>query len=328
MKLRESVIIKIVVGVKSNMNLSTFDFAIIRNWMYRNARPLDLARWKYHFEDGTQEDVLNSLSVYQNQDGGFGHALEADSWNPNSTPIQTSTAMEILREINFDDRNHPLINGILKYLERGTDFKDGKWENTVLSNNDYPHAPWWHTDSDRVSRKEYNPTAIIAGFILEYASKGSNLYLRGGNIAQELSNSFLQNPQLEMHPLLCVTHMLRYIDKANLENQFDYSNLVDVLSRKITDLIKKDVNSWNDYGCSPSVFIKSPESSFYKGNEDILDKELDYIINTRNAEGIWNITWNWNNYIKEFAISENWWKANVVIKNMLLLQSFGRIVES
>ena len=32
-----------------------------RNWIYRNARPLDLSRWQYHFENGTKENVLNAL---------------------------------------------------------------------------------------------------------------------------------------------------------------------------------------------------------------------------------------------------------------------------
>ena len=60
-----------------------------REFIYRNARPLELAQWQYHFENGSKENVLAVLSFYQNKDGGFGHALEADSWNPNSSPVQT-----------------------------------------------------------------------------------------------------------------------------------------------------------------------------------------------------------------------------------------------
>ena len=37
------------------MNLSKSDFQSIKRWMYRNARPLDLARWQYHFENGNYE---------------------------------------------------------------------------------------------------------------------------------------------------------------------------------------------------------------------------------------------------------------------------------
>ena len=88
-----------------------------KEFIYRNARPLDLARWQYHFENGSKEAVLNTLFYYQNEDGGFAHALEADAWNPNSSPIQTWYATEILREIDFSDANHPIIKNILKSLD-------------------------------------------------------------------------------------------------------------------------------------------------------------------------------------------------------------------
>lgn len=100
-------------------------FQKAKEFIYRNARPLDLARFRYHFENGSTEDVLNALAFYQNEDGGFGHALEPDSWNPNSSPIQTWYATEILREIGFTDSSHPITAGILKYLESGRDF-DGR----------------------------------------------------------------------------------------------------------------------------------------------------------------------------------------------------------
>jgi hypothetical protein len=57
--------------------MTTFEQA--RAFIYKNARPLDLTRWQYHFENGSREAVLNVLSYYQNTDGGFGHALKADS---------------------------------------------------------------------------------------------------------------------------------------------------------------------------------------------------------------------------------------------------------
>ena len=73
-----------------------------RGFIYRNARPIEIALWKYHFENGSREDILTALSMHQNTDGGFGHALEADSFNPNSAPIQTLNACEILRETNYE----------------------------------------------------------------------------------------------------------------------------------------------------------------------------------------------------------------------------------
>ena len=87
------------------------NYELARNFVYRNARPLDMARWKYMFENGSKEDVLNALIAYQNEDGGFGHGLEPDYWNPDSSPIQTEVATEIIKEINLMDKNHPLYKG-------------------------------------------------------------------------------------------------------------------------------------------------------------------------------------------------------------------------
>lgn len=49
----------------------------VRQWMYRNARHVEVCLWNYLFENGTKEAVINALSFYQNKDGGFGNALEA-----------------------------------------------------------------------------------------------------------------------------------------------------------------------------------------------------------------------------------------------------------
>jgi len=94
-----------------------------RQYVYRHARPVELARWQYHFEGGSRENVLHALAFYQNEDGGFGHALEADNWNPASTPISTLTAADILEEIGFADADHPIIQGMLRYLESGISFE-------------------------------------------------------------------------------------------------------------------------------------------------------------------------------------------------------------
>ena len=43
-----------------------------------NARPLERARFDYHFASGPISDVLTQLEAFQNNDGGFGHGIEPD----------------------------------------------------------------------------------------------------------------------------------------------------------------------------------------------------------------------------------------------------------
>ncbi len=157
------------------MKFSKHELEEVRKWMHRNARPLDLARWRMHFEDGCADDVYSALSFYQNEDGGFGHALEAASWNPNSSPVETFCATEIIYETGVKGTNR-LIEGILKYLDSGRDFNNGKWDALVQSNNDYPHAPWWTYDEKRIEAWGYNPTIALAVFALIYSKPQSLLY--------------------------------------------------------------------------------------------------------------------------------------------------------
>lgn len=65
----------------------------VARWIYQNARPLELLTWQYLFEDGDQKRVVDVLTIYQNADGGFGHALEPDNWNPESSPYTTHYAI-------------------------------------------------------------------------------------------------------------------------------------------------------------------------------------------------------------------------------------------
>lgn len=312
------------------MNLSNSDYQSIRRWVYRNARPLDLARWQYHFENGSQEAVLSALSAYQNEDGGFGNAIEADSWNPNSSPYSTSVAISILEAIEFRDRNHEMIRKTLKYLEETPDFNGESWAAIIRTNHDYPHAPWW---TDTGYDWGYMPTALLAGFILFYANEKDGIYKKARKIVETAIERYLFGtmPGGEAYhsvrreaEIQYFTKMLTFIEEAEVKFECDIPELKKILNKQAQLFIEKDDSKWNEYCWKPSHFVKSPDSLFYPGNEKALAIELDYILSKRNQEGIWDITWSWGNYEKEFSISQNWWKANLIIEHLQMLKNFGR----
>lgn len=296
-------------------------------FVYRNARSLDFARWQYHFEGGNQDNVLNALAVYQNEDGGFGYALEADSWNPNSAPIQTWTATEILREINVTDRAHPIIKGILRYLDSKKDFDGQFWYNTIISNNDHPHAPWWHTQSESTCHNNYNPTACLAGFIIRFADKDSSLYNMACAIAKEAFQQFMSEPgQNDMHTTLCYIRLMQYCEEAMNTTVIDLISLKDKLREQVKNSITTDTTSWKTlYICKPSQFFSSKDSIFYDDNKEISEYECEHIKDTQLEDGSWNIPWGWEDYPEQWAISKNWWKANGVINNVLYLHKFDEL---
>ena len=309
------------------MKLTNQDFDAIRRWMHRNARPLDLARWQYHFESGSAEAVLQSLSAYQNEDGGFGHGLEADCWNPASAPMQTWAAACILRELNAP-KEHPIVAGILRYLGSGAHFVDGLWQGAIPSNNDFPHAPWWTFTERSGEDWGYNPTASLAGFVLQYGVSESALYKKAEGIAKRAVADFIagRTKTDDMHEVNVFWELLASCKAAGRIDLFDESAFGQTLQRAVRALIGTDPQAWaTGYVCTPSRFIRSPKSPFYPGSESLPEQECDQMIQGRNADGVWEITWSWGAYEREFAIAENWWKANLVIENLLFLRDFDCI---
>jgi len=311
------------------MKLTNKELETIRRWMYREARPIDLARWQYHFENGTQNEVIQLLSAYQNADGGFGHGLEADSANPNSSPIQTWCAVEVLEEIGFGETYHPIIQGILDYLEKTEFFKNNQWLAEIPSNNDYPGAPWWRYD-EKVSDWEYNPTASLVGFVLKHTAVDSLFHRKARNIAIRAIESYLQGQPLnDMHECYCYLTLEKYCRDAEITDLFDLDKIQELLTANVSRLITTDTTVWaTSYVCKPSQFFNSPDSPYYCGNERITQTECDFIISDRNKEGVWDITWNWGCDADAFAIANLHWKSTIVIRNMLFLRNFDRINSS
>ncbi len=84
--------------------ISIDEFLRLRNLVFRSARPLDYTKWKFLFEKGSCDDFLSVLSGYQNEDGGFGHNIECNNWNPNSSPYTVCIALNIKE---FDPATYP-----------------------------------------------------------------------------------------------------------------------------------------------------------------------------------------------------------------------------
>ena len=296
-----------------------------REFIYRNARPLDLARWNYLFENGNKENVLRILASYQNEDGGFGHGLEPDCWNPNSSPVQTWVATEIIKEVGLEDASHPIIKGILSYLSSNKDFNGHTWLNTISSNNDFPHAPWWTYDPSQ--EQSYNPTACLIGFILKYVKPDRELYQTAICLTKEAYAYFKTNfPMESMHTVSCFVELYEYLKESHREDLLDMWEYEDLLQKQIRHILTYDTSVWAvEYICKPSLFISSKNSIFYDKNKDICQFECDFISSTQEVDGTWNITWAWDEYPEQWCISKNWWKSDLIIKNLKFYNAIKKI---
>ena len=301
--------------------MNTFEKA--ERFMYRSARPVELARWQYHFENGSKEKVMKALAAFQNEDGGFGHGLEADSFNPCSSPITTWNACCILKEIGWQDAEHPVIQGILKYLESGKDYSEAhrQWMNTIPSNNDFPHAVWWGFNGE--SDYKYNPTAMLCGFIIRYANEGEELYQKAVQIVQEAVQWFMDKvPQVDRHETACFVTLYEYMQEMELQ-LVDMASFANALKQQVNANITRDTEKWKtEYVDKPSGFFIVPGSMFYEDNREIAAYECEFIRESQLQDGSFNVNWQWWNEYKEFEAARVIWKGVITLENMRYLKAF------
>jgi hypothetical protein len=126
------------------------DRTAAERFIWSAARLVDRHRFAMLFAGGPGEPVLRALSGYQNDDGGFGHALEPDLRCPQSQPPATLYALETLEEAGGRDgelahsagRGAELVQGAVAWLDSISD-PSGGIPSVLPGFEAYPHAPWY-----------------------------------------------------------------------------------------------------------------------------------------------------------------------------------------
>lgn len=300
---------------------------IASDWMKRNARPLEVARWEYFFEGASRDKVIQYLSAFQNKDGGFGHGLEPDFWSPASSPMATWAAGQILIEIGADS-NDKIVKAMIQYLTQTNDKKTGLWPSVLPENNDYPHAPHWHWQEGVQSFWMFNPSVELAAFLVHWSAEQSESALVGWNSIEKAVKRLMSADEMNMHEINNYQQFIKIIQPN--EEQFNsiINQSFQVVSDKIISLaelcVDRDISNWSSgYKALPLDFITSPEDSLSSIFGDLIEQNLEYYKEQLSDDGVWDISWSWNDYPAEFAIARRYWQGILAVKRYKLLQSLG-----
>lgn len=301
--------------------MKKIEFEQVSRWMHRNARELDLKLWNCLFENGEAIEVADALLAYQNEDGGFGHGLDPDNWNENSLSYAVSYAIETLDMVGFHDKNHPVIQGICKYLnETGMD----NWNFTVPTNEGYPHASFYNHEETYNKVERIGVVLSLSTFVIRYM-QDTLLYQEVQKSLESWISLIYQDKLGDMGP----SGYIRLVEamKEKEIKGFDYEKLQNRLIEIVNQTMQKDEKQWEQYGYRPSDFIKSKDSIFIEGNMEAIEKECEYLIRTLPKNDVWPVSWCWfdnaNRYPREETISLHKAKARKCIERMIFLREFG-----
>ena len=287
------------------MNRDIFDRS--EKFIYENARLLERQLFAYHFKGGSRERVLTALRAYQNEDGGFGHALEPDIRCPESQPVPVQHALEFLDAVGFDAG---MVQRACDYLMTVVTPEGGvPW--LLPSAHHYPRASWWNTTENPPA--SLNPTAAIAGLLHKNCVQHPWL---------DHATAYCWSKIADLHPAeihetgVVLTFLCHVPDRARAECELN--RLVDemfsaglVADARATGYVRKPL----DWANTPEHPLRK-----YFREEDIA-ANLDAIAAGQQADGGWNITWQ--------AVSpscELEWRGWVTLGTLLTLRANGRLV--
>lgn len=306
--------------------LSPEGFAKARRFLLHDARPLERALFRLHFEDGSEEAVADALTAFRNPDGGFGHALESDLRTPSSSALATALALKILAEIDADTEED-LVPPAIDYLLETLDRKTLTWRAVPSDTNDYPHAPWWHDEDGSLARTfddfRIIPRVLLVAMLHHYAA---NVPAR---TLQSLTDAVVET--------ITTIDVLGTGGGSDLEYVLILAQvpglptgvrelLVERLRHAVPSVVVGDPEKWNEYCITPLRAAPTPTSVGADTIRDLTETYLDWILDRQAEEGAWNPSWTWfGHYPEVWEQAEREWKGVLTLETLLSLRAYGRL---
>jgi hypothetical protein len=300
--------------------ITSADIERIEMYLAEHCRSLEVARFRFLLGVAAAGDVARELEAFRNPDGGFGHGLEPDFQLPDSSPMATSIAFQIMKSVK-DVECESLVAQAVRFLEGTYRPERPGWQAVHSAVDDYPHAPWWTYDAATggtpIDRSWGNPTAELIGYLVRHQRLVREL--DPAALARTAVDRAKQLDVFDPHETYC---FLRLFPELPKDLQLE---LVPPMNRAIIALVETDPAAWGSYVAKPLDFVKSPDSVFFALLEEAVEEHLDYVVDARNGDGVWEPTWEWGRYPDAWRTARLHWIGVLACENLAALQAFGRV---
>jgi hypothetical protein len=303
--------------------LSLSAFARAKQFVFRHGRPLDQQRFQFYFESGPAAAVLAELARYQNEDGGFGNALEPDIRSSSSSVIATATALGHLRAMKATSAE-PMVQRAVRYLLGRFDAQRQVWAMVTAAVEEAPHAPWWTYAEIEQNFSGFliNPTVGIVASLYDYPDLAPAAWLRdlGEVVVARLEQSPDKMDLNDFHVALDLA------EAAHLSGDLR-TRVGAVLRRVIDQTVEHDPAQWGNYVLQPLAAAPRPDSLLAPLiDRNLIETNLDYLVANQTDDGAWPLAWNWAFVdAAAWAQAEREWRGMLAVNHLRTLLAFGRI---
>ncbi|HEX2915997.1 MAG TPA: hypothetical protein VH186_34865 [Chloroflexia bacterium] len=279
-----------------------------RQFILLNARLLERQLFAFLFEGGKREPALLTLRAYQNEDGGFGNALEPDKRDPHSQPVDIEIAFKSLDWLDaFDD---PMVTRACDYLMTITT-PEGGVPFALPTVNAYPRAPWWTVDANPPA--SLNPTASLAGLLLKHGIKHPWLERASAFCWQAIPATETR----EFHDIIPILTFLQYNpDRRRAEPELQR------LAARVAEpgVVALDPQA-EGYVHKPLEWASTPDS-YLRNNfsDETISQHLAALAARQQADGGWPLSWDTISPAVEME-----WRGRVTLEALMTLKAYERL---
>jgi hypothetical protein len=286
-------------------------FGAADRFLLNEARLLERRLFATCFLGQPAAGVVDALRGYQNEDGGFGHALEPDTRCPASLPIYVETAFEAL--VTAGTVDHDMVIRACDFLARAAEQADagGAVPLAFPVIESFPRAAHW---TEWTYVPGLNPTAGLVGLLYQL---GVDHPWRSAGAAycwQQLESGGLPS---DAHALKELLVFLEHVPDQSRAEQHSAKLVSDLTS---IPLFKLDPDA-PGYGLSP-LSIAPLASSRWRAlfTDAQIGAHLDRVQKDQQADGGWPVTWE---PPSQTAVSE--WRGVVTLGALRTLTSYRRL---
>ncbi len=284
--------------------------------------------FEYRFEGSSAESVIAELAHFQNEDGGFGRALEPDLRTPSSSALATGIGLRTLEELQCP-ADHPMTRRAVQYLLSTFDHRAGVWLVAPHDTNSYPHAGWWHDEDGSLSRLfdgfRIIPRAEIVGLLHGFSTLVPVDWL--DDVTENTVRDIEATESLGTGGGDDIVYALSLAETEELPPDFK-RRLVKRVRTAVPAVVSRDPQEWDSYCITPLKVAPSPHSIVADLLWDDLQAHMDHQIDHQTPEGTWDPVWTWGEFYPEvWEQARIEWRGHLTLNTLTTLRAFGRIEE-
>lgn len=277
-------------------------------FVWENARLLERAIFTYHFCGGSGERILTILRGYQNDDGGFGHALEPDLRAPDSHPLFVEFGLRTLYACQLRDTE--IAGRVCEFLAHHADLEHGI-PTLFPSSRNYPRAAHWNNQTAELP--SWDRFTGLVGLVNWHGIHHPWLQ----HAVETCVGRLATTPLTDAHTILTAFCLLESLPSGTT---------TDTLFKKLAnDLRAADFFSADapvtGYSLTPLDFAPTPASYCRALFSDAqIEAHLNDLASTQDADGGWPISWEPPSGMAEWE-----WRACKTVSALVTLRAYGKI---